>query len=380
MVTEKLYYQDPLLKTFTAEVLSCVERETGFTVTLSATAFYPEGGGQAWDTGTLDSANVLAVREDGEEIIHLCDQPLPVGKTVTGNLNWERRLDQMQQHAGEHILSGIMHKLFSCHNTGYHVGAEVVQVDFDCQVSQDMLPKIEAMANGAIYENIPIKCWYPTQEELPTIIYRTKRQLPWPVRIVEIPGYDSCACCGVHVAQTGQIGIIKILSCYKFHQGVRMEIVCGKRAYDYLSRVFDENKQICQELSAKPLETAQATRQLKTALNTEKGKVTALKYQIFDSIAKDYVNRQNAVLFQPDLTPGEVRELCDRLAKVVAGYAMVLSGNDETGYNICILGETATELGKSLQKAFPCRGGGKPGSFQGSIQATWTDLEAFLAN
>ena len=380
MTTEKLYYQDPLLKTFTTEVLSCTETENGYEVTLSATAFYPEGGGQSCDIGSLGNAQVLDVRERGEEIVHLCDKALTPGETVTGAIDWERRLDQMQQHAGEHILSGIMHKLYGCHNTGFHVGAEVVQVDFDCIVPPGMIPKIEEMANAAIYENIPIKCWYPSQEELPTVRYRTKRELPWPVRIVEIPGYDSCACCGVHTATTGQIGVIKILSCTKFHQGVRMETVCGKRAFSYLSRVFDENKQICREFSAKPLETADAARRVNEALAAEKYRSTALTCRLFDRIAEDYVNQENAIRFETDLTPGEVRELADRIAAKCTGWAAVLSGSDDTGYSVCIIGKdnAANALGKALTSQFRGRGGGKPGSFQGSVPATRAEIEDFF--
>lgn len=380
MQTQKLYYEDPLMKTFSAQVLSCAETEGGYEVTLSATAFYPEGGGQACDLGTLEHATVLDVRERGEEIIHLCDKPLTPGETVTGAIDWDRRLDLAQQHAGEHILSGILHKLYGCHNTGFHVGAEVVQVDFDCIVPQDMLLKIEEMANAAIYENLPIRCWIPTPEELPTVRYRTKRELPWPVRIVEIPGYDCCACCGVHTATTGQIGLIKILSCYKFHQGVRMEIVCGKRAFAYLRRVFEENKQICKEFSAKPLETAEAARRVSEALAAEKYKVTTLTRQLFDLKAWNYVNQKNVVHFEAALTPGEVRELAERIAGKCRGWAAVLSGSDDTGYSICMLGEGVNELGKTLTAQFHGRGGGKPGSFQGSIPATRAEIEAFLAS
>lgn len=380
MQTQKLYYEDPLLKTFTAQVLTCTETENGYEITLSATAFYPEGGGQACDLGTLEHATVLDVRERGEDIIHLCDKPLTPGETVTGTLDWDRRLDLAQQHAGEHILSGILHKLYGCHNTGFHVGAEVVQVDFDRIVPQDMISKIEEMANAAIYENLPIRCWIPSQEELPTVTYRTKRELPWPVRIVQIPGYDSCACCGVHTATTGQIGLIKILSCYKFHQGVRMEIVCGKRAFSYLRRVFEENKQICKEFSAKPLETAEAAHRVSEALAAEKYKVTALTRQLFDRTAEDYVSRNNVVHFASDLTPGEVRELADRIAVKCSGWAAVFSGSDDTGYSVCMIGEGVNDLGKTLTAQFHGRGGGKPGSFQGNIPATRAEIEDFLAS
>ena len=218
METRKLYYEDCHLREFSATVIACTQTEKGFLVELDATAFYPEGGGQACDLGTLGGAKVLHVREDGEQIRHLCDQALPVGGQVTGVIDWARRFDLMQQHTGEHIVSGILHAMFGCHNVGFHIGADAVTVDFDVPVPAEALETVEQQANRAVYENLPVQCWYPSPEELPAIPYRSKRQLPWPVRIVQIPGFDICACCGVHTAYTGEVGIIKILSCIKFHQ------------------------------------------------------------------------------------------------------------------------------------------------------------------
>ena len=266
METRKLYYEDCLLKEFTATVLSCTETEKGFSVILDATAFYPEGGGQACDLGTLADANVLDVRESGESVVHLCDKALPEGSSVTGKILWSRRLDLMQQHAGEHIVSGIIHRRWGGHNVGFHMGADTVTIDFDCPIPVEALAEIEQEANGAVYENLPIKCWYPAEDLLPTVPYRSKKALPWPVRIVEIPGYDICACCGVHVAYTGQIGLIKLLSCIKFHEGVRIEMLCGKRAFSYLSRIYDQNRLVCQAFSAKPLETGTAAQRMNEAL------------------------------------------------------------------------------------------------------------------
>ena len=215
-MTGKLYYEDCHRKAFTATVTDCQESKKGFWVTLDETAFYPEGGGQACDTGTLGEAKVLETREEGEEIRHLCDRPIPVGAQVEGRIDWARRFDLMQQHTGEHIVSGIVHKMFGSHNVGFHMGADAVTIDFDTPIPQEALAEIEEKANQAVYENLPVRCWYPSPEELSQVQYRTKKALPWPVRIVEIPGYDSCACCGVHVKHTGQIGLIKIVSCVKF--------------------------------------------------------------------------------------------------------------------------------------------------------------------
>jgi alanyl-tRNA synthetase len=191
----------------------------------------------------------------------------------------------MQQHTGEHILSGILNARFGYQNVGFHVGADVMEVDFDGPLTPEDIAWAELEANKAIWEDIPVKCWFPSPEELPNVVYRTKRALPWPVRIVQVPGFDSCACCGIHVKTTGQVGLIKILSCVKFHQGVRLEMVCGQRAYRYTADVFNQNKQISQLFSAKILETAAAARKVSDALAAEKMRSATLEKQVLGQIA-----------------------------------------------------------------------------------------------
>ena len=379
MQTRKLYYEDPLMQEFTATVCACTQTEKGYQVILDATAFYPEGGGQACDLGTLDDVNVLDVRENGETVVHLCDRPLLEGMQVTGRICWERRLDLMQQHSGEHIVSGIIHRMYGCHNMGFHVGADVITIDFDSPVPADALVKIEEEANAAIYRDLPIVCGYPEKEELSTLAYRTKKALPWPVRIVEVPGYDVCACCGVHVARTGQVGLIKLLSCVKFHEGVRIEMVCGARALRYLSRIYEQNKLVSQAFSAKLLETGAAAQRMNDALAAEKFRATALERQVFDSIAAGYANKGNVLHFAQGLTPGAVRELADRIAQNCGGTAAVFCPAD-SGYSVCLVNKTESvaELGKKMNEALNGRGGGKPGFFQGSVQATREQIEAFF--
>jgi len=381
-MTRKLYYEDSHLRQFDAVVTGCEETKEGYLITLDATAFYPEGGGQACDLGKLGSANVLDVREDGEEVIHLCDAPLTVGQQVQGVIDWQRRFDQMQQHSGEHILSGLIHKAFGYHNVGFHVGKEAMEVDFDGPIPAEDLAQLELQANEAIWQDLQLKCWYPEQEELPQIPYRSKKEIPWPVRIVEVPGYDTCACCGVHVKYSGEIGMIKILSCIKFHQGVRLEMLCGKRAFDYMCAVYDQNRQVSQLLSAKRLETGSAAGQLTQQLSREKFRSAALEKRLFTGIAKSYVNHIDVVHFEDGLTPGSVRELADAIAEVCGGVAAVFSGNDMDGYSVCMISKTGDvrELGKAMNEALNGRGGGKPGAFQGSVKATRTQIESFFAD
>ena len=378
---ERLYYGDCEIRTFSAVVTGCEKTEKGYGVTLDRTAFYPEGGGQACDLGTLGGVCVLDVREKDEDIIHLCEAPLEVGATVTGTLDWDRRLDLMQQHAGEHIVSGIIHKRYGWHNVGFHMGADMVTIDFDGPVPAEDLPAIEMAANGAIWENLPVRCWYPGREELPTVPYRRKKDIPWPVRIVEIPGYDICACCGVHVKQTGSIGLIKLLSCVKFHQGVRIEMVCGKRALEIFDRVYEQNRQVSQAFSAKIMETGEAARRMNDALAQEKFRANTLEKQVFAAAAQQYLGKGNVLHIEAGLLPAAVRELADAIARVCGGTAAVFSGDDENGYNVCLVNKTAEvkELGAAMAKALNGRGGGKPGYFQGSVRAKQEEIENFFA-
>lgn len=382
METRKLYYENCHLQEFNANVIACLETEKGFLVELDATAFYPEGGGQACDLGTLNDAAVLDVQEEGETVLHLCDRALPVGTQISGHIDWQRRFDLMQQHTGEHIVSGILHKMFGCHNVGFHMGADVVTIDFDVLIPQEALSEVEKLANQAIYNNLPVRCWYPSPEELPYVTYRTKRELPWPVRIVQIPDVDTCACCGVHTKFTGEVGIIKLLSCVKFHQGVRIEMVCGGRALEHLGKVYEQNRLVCKAFSAKVLETGAAAQRMNEALAAEKFRATALERQLLDTIAAGYQGQENPVHFATGLAPASVRELAERICNLCSGTAAVFSGTDDTGYTVCLASksDSAQILGKKLCQQLDGRGGGKVGFFQGSIKGSKKEILDILQN
>ncbi len=375
---KKLYYEDCHLKTFSATVTGCSKTEKGYEILLDQTAFYPEGGGQACDLGTLSGVPVLEVQEQGEQVVHLCPEPLSVGQQVQGEIDWARRFDLMQQHTGEHLLSGLIHDRFGYHNSGFHVGQEVMEVDFDGPIPTDALWELEYEANKLVWQNLPVHCWYPSPEELPTIPYRTKRALPWPVRIVEIPGADTCACCGIHVASTGEVGLIKILSCVKFHSGVRLEMVCGQRAYRYMQTIFLENRQISQALSAKMTETAPAVQKLTDAYAAEKYRAAGLEKTLTQAIAAGYRGHHRVLHFAP--VGSQVRELAEAIAQVCSGYAAVCSGNDESGYSLCIVSqhENVKELGTAAIAALHGRGGGRDRAFQGTVKATREEIEGFF--
>lgn len=380
METKKLYYEDCHLWEFSATVTGCTENEKGWLVTLDATAFYPEGGGQACDVGTLGDAVVLDVQQMQEDIVHLCDKPLEVGSRVTGRINGERRFDLMQQHAGEHIVSGVIYKKYGYQNVGFHVGADVMEIDFDGIIPPEDIPQIETLANQAVWQNLPIRCYYPSPEELPHVFYRTKKALPWPVRIVEIPGVDSCACCGVHVAYTGEIGVIKLISCVKLRRGVRIEMSCGGRAWRLLQTVFEQNRQVSNAFSARLLETGQAARKMNEALAAEKLRANTLQAALLEKKAEAYAGKGNTVCFEEGLTPNLVRDLADRIAGCCGGWAAVFSG-EEGNYSVCIVNKDGDvkALGAALAQELNGRGGGKTGCFQGSVRGKRAEIQNFFS-
>ena len=380
MKTRKLYYEDSHMRIFTAKVLSCEGTEKGYEVILDATAFYPEGGGQAADTGTLNGIRVRDTRERGELVVHFCEAPLEVGAVVEGILDWEARFHRMQQHSGEHIVSGIINRRWGYHNVGFHMGTDIITIDFDGVIPAEDLASIEAEANSAVWQNLTVKCWYPSEEELPNVFYRTKRVLPWPVRIVQVPGFDSCACCGTHVKATGEIGLIKLFSVMGFRGGTRMEMACGSSALKLLNLAFEQNRQVSQAFSAKIEETGAAARRMNEVEASLKYRITGLEKRIFTGIANSYAGKGDVVHFEESLDNTAVRDLADAIAENCGGTAAVFSGSDEAGYAFCLVtrsGDLRT-LGKEMTKALNGRGGGKPIFQQGRVNASRGAIESFL--
>lgn len=381
METAKLYYEDSRLREFDARVLECRQEGQRWLVTLDRTAFYPEGGGQAGDTGTLAGVRVLDTQEHAQEVIHFCDGALEPGTVVHGVIDYARRFDLMQQHTGEHILSGLVYEKYGYHNTGFHMGADVITVDFDGVVPPEDLPELERRANEAVFRDIPLECWVPSEQELPTVTYRTKRALPWPVRIVRIPGYDSCACCSVHVQRTGQIGVIKLLSVIRFRTGVRMEMVCGGRALALLNESYHQNQLVSRAFSAKPSETGEAARRMNETVDSLKLELAQLRRQIFAAKADRCRDAGDVLLFEADLESADVRRLADAVAECCGGVAAVLSGNDVEGYAYCLVSRCGDlrALGKSMNQALGGRGGGRAEFQQGRLSASRQQIEEWFS-
>ena len=377
MLTQKLYERNAYLKEFDALVLSCEEGKTGFAVVLDQSAFYPEGGGQPCDLGTLGDVRVLDVHARDGVIVHTVEAPL--SGRVHGVIDWDRRFDLMQQHSGEHLISGTAHRLYGVENVGFHMGAELITIDFDKVLSMEELAVVEAEVNAAIWANLETRISYFDNEAACGVDYRSKKAIEGQLRLVEFPGVDVCACCGTHVARTGEIGLVKLLSVVKFHQGVRIELVCGRRAYEYLSAVTAQNRTISGLLSAKPLETAKAVERTLAELNQVKQEKALWEGRCFAALADALRGAGDVLLFEENLSPDSVRRLCVELMAVCGGRCGVFSGTDETGYAYALGQEDGDlrALVRDMNTALNGRGGGKPNFAQGRAAAKRAEIEAY---
>ena len=383
METEKLYYANPFLTEFTAVIQSCEAGKNGFLVTLDRTAFYPEGGGQPADHGTLGDARVLDVHEKQGVVFHTLDKKVEIGETVTGRIDWARRFDHMQQHSGEHIISGILCADYHCDNVGFHMGADTVTIDYNTDISWEQAMDAERKANEIIWADRPVEIAYPSREELKSMDYRSKKELTGQVRIVTFPGADCCACCGTHVLRAGQVGLVKVLSVQKFREGVRMEILCGQRALRFLSTVYDQNRTVAQALSVKPDQTAAAVERTLSELHGVKLRMAELEEAANLAAAKEYAGQGDVLLFRSPMSSDAVRRLADAVAKECGGLAAVFAGEDGGKYSYALVrsdGGDIAPLVKSLNAALHGRGGGRNGFAQGSVEAARQEIEAFWKN
>ena len=377
---EKLYEQDAYLQAFDAQVLSCVQGKGGWDVILDRTAFYPEGGGQPYDTGTLGGVKVLQVHTRGEDIVHTCDGPLEPGSRVSGQIDWDRRFDLMQNHSGEHIVSGIANAWWGCDNVGFHMGSDFITIDLNTMIDEEQLHRLEAAVNRYLWQDKPVVITYPTPEELETLDYRSKKALTGQVRIVTFPGADVCACCGTHVSSAGQIGLVKLVSVQKFRDGVRLELLCGQRALDHLSACWEQSRQIGQALSVKPEASFAAVERMQSELLAARERAAGLEAQVFAHTAAEYAGKGDTVLITAPLEGDGVRRLCDAVAQTCGGRCAVFSGTDGTyRYALIHAGQDIRPLVKDMNDALHGRGGGRDGFAQGSAACTAEEIRAFFS-
>lgn len=379
--TERLYYTDSHMKEFTAAVAGCAEGKNGYEIVLDRTAFFPEGGGQFGDRGWLNDVEVFDTYEKNGVIFHYTKMPLEPGTAVEGRLDYEERFSRMQQHTGEHILSGIVHQLYGYDNVGFHLGADVTTLDFNGELTPEQVQDLELRANKAVFENIPVQIMYPTKEELKALPYRSKIEIEGQVRIVNIPGCDMCACCAPHMSTTGEIGLIKILACDKHRGGCRMTIVCGMRALmDY--RVKQKSvAEVSVALSAKPDRIGEAVlrqkeQHAKTREQLNRMQAVYLQQKIAEiTMADSYV-----CIFEEELDNIAARNFVNDAMERCRGICGAFIGTDESGYRYILGSRTVDmrEFAKKLNAQFGGKGGGKPEMVQGSLAGSEGDIRKFM--
>lgn len=382
VMTEKLFYNDVRKAEFEATVISCVKNKDRYELVLDGTYFYPEGGGQPADHGKIDDANVFDVHDKDNEVVHYCDKDVECGKKVKAWVDMERRHRLMQQHSGEHIVSGLIHKHFGYDNVGFHMGSDCITIDFNGPLTADDLKLVEKEANEAIYRNFDTNIFYPSPEELEKLEYRSKKALEGDVRIVNFKDCDTCACCGLHVVKSGEIGIIKITGSQNYKGGTRVTMLAGKQAWEDYAVKDSIVHGISNLLSAKPYETKEAVERLMKERNEIKEQLVAAKKQIFE-LKRDSVKDDEtcAVFFEENMEPFELRLFTEMLLEKVPSAA-VFSGNDEEGYKYAV-GSTKTDMSafiKEANKDLGGRGGGRGNIMQGAFTASRDETERYIRN
>ena len=400
MQTEKIYDTDSYCRTFSATVLSCdaVEGKAGpYAVVLNRTAFFPEGGGQYADTGTLqehkadcETPQAAAVRvldvqiSDDGVITHYCAEPLNPWSQVTGILDWDQRFARMQNHTGEHIVSGTVHRLFGYDNIGFHLGDGDVTCDFNGLLDEEQLREVERIANRAVWDNAEVLCEYPDPALLPDMEYRSKLELTEDVRIVTIPGYDVCACCAPHVARTGEIGLIKLVQAEKAHGGTRVHLLCGPWALEDYNIKQTNIMKIVDLTSTPQAETAEAVEALQTQnghLTHELSQAQVKQADIALGLlqAREGPLEENKVVYLPGLETDALRALANGGRNLCTGVFVALTGGPEQyRYMITSASLSLKPFSKEFNEALNGRGGGKDDMIQGSFGASLEEIETYF--
>ena len=387
-MTEKLFYRDSHLKEFTAEVLSCEKRDGHYEVELDRTAFFPEGGGQYADTGVLDEMQVCDVQEKDGRIFHIMkdrservSEYFTAGRRVSGRIDWEERFMKMQQHTGEHIVSGLVHARFGYNNVGFHLGSEDCTMDFNGAVTKEELQEIEQEANRAVWKNLPVQVLYPTEEEIASMDYRSKIEIEGQIRIVVIPGYDVCACCAPHVNNTGEIGMIKLTGVQRYKGGVRVTMLCGVRALLDYEEKQKEARSVSAMLCARENEIAEAVEHLQKECADLKQEIGEKEKKLIQYRADMVPDEEKAVCIFGDEFAGEsMRHLMNRILEKDRVICAVFSGCERDGYRYVIGSKVmdVRSLAGEFNKVFNGRGGGRPEMVQGTVQGREDEMRKWI--
>ena len=385
-MTRKLFYQDSYIKEFTATVLACDPTSEGFEVVLDQTAFFPEGGGQYGDTGSLGSKGevyeVMDVQEREGVIYHCTNEPLLVDNTVTGKLNWDERFMKMQQHTGEHIVSGLVNQMFGYKNVGFHLGSEDCTMDFGKEMTKEQLRELEQKANDVIVANLEVTASYPRPEEAKTIDYRSKIEIDTDLRIVIIPGCDVCACCAPHVGRTGEVGVLKFTQAIRYKGGIRVHMLCGFRALEDYRQKEASVKTISNLLSVPEENVVLGVEHLQEEVTSRKHALQEAQMEILKFKVADIPVAQKIVCFCEKGLEGDLpRHLVNLvLAQEGREFCAVFYGAEDSGCRYVFGSKTMDlrPLAKELNQAFSGRGGGKAEMVQGFVQEKMDRMKAWI--
>lgn len=381
MNTLKLY-DDGHLFEFDAEVISCENKNGDYLTVLNQTAFFPEGGGQYGDTGTINGVEIFDTQIENGIIYHYSRSPVEIGNAHCV-LDKEKRFRRMQNHSGEHIVSGIVHRLYGYDNVGFHLGDDDVTLDFNGELTREQLIEVEKLANEAIYKNVTFCIDYPDSQTLEALDYRSKLDLKDDVRIVTVDGYDVCACCAPHVSSSGEIGIIKVLDSERHRGGTRLHILCGLSALDDYNIKCNNLEEISVRLCSKRNEAAQVfskfaddAEQLKQEIASLRREITKLKSEEFED------TDENIVIFEENLAMPDLRKLVLSAVKHTKGICAGFSGNDSNGYTFAIASENINllEIQNDIKDSISGRGGGSKELIQGSCTANKKEIENYFKN
>ena len=380
-MTEKLYNIDSFRTEFSAAVTDCRKTKNGYALILDRTAFFPEGGGQAADTGCAGELRITDVQEISGEILHYCDRPAEVGTVLDFRVDREQRLRRMQNHSGEHIVSGLAHRLYGCENVGFHM-AECMTIDFDIELTEEQIVELERLANETVRADLPIRCYFPDAGELKTLEYRSKLDLTENIRIVEIEGIDRCACCAPHVNSTGQVGCIKLLEHQRHRGGVRIELICGMDALDDYGRKQENVTAVSRLLSVKRQEIAAAAERILSEQQRLKEQNAALSMELVKRIAESYPYADgNICVFDSLLNEPAIRELVNLLMDKCGGIAAAFYGTE--GSYRYVIGSRHVDLRKNarrINERIGGRGGGTAQMIQGSASLDRDSITEAIRN
>ncbi len=371
-MTEKLYYNDSYLTKFSATVLDCINFNDEFHIVLDKTAFYPEGGGQPTDTGHFlvnnEKIDVTAVFEKEDIIYHKTEKKLEINSIVDGVIDFDRRFDHMQQHTGEHILSGIINTEYGFDNVGFHMGKDEILVDFNGILTKEDIDKIQNLSNEEIFLDREVLASFPNN--LKKFDYRSKKELTGKVRIVMAGNADICACCGTHTRTTGMVGAIIITGFIAYKGGTRISMLCGKRAIDYYTKVNDNLFEINKLLSKNNDTVLEAVKNTLLSNVSLKAELSKIKSKLFEVLIENICDVDGVILYSYDyLSSSEMQKFIKPLSEK-AKICMLVSLQDDNTYKIIISSSEgkAREIGADIATTFNGKGGGSKESFQGFIK------------